>query len=210
MNGKIEERAYLCDLETRADEKRGNVIEGVPIVFDQHTDIGGMWDEVVDRGALDNTDLKDVRFLVNHDTASIPLARSRNNNSNSTMQMTVEEDGMHIRADLDTEKNPKAAELYSAVGRGDVSGMSFMFSVRGDKWDNLDSDYPIRHITDIEKVFEVSACTFPAYEQTSINARSVNTGRASLESAKKALESARARAAKIAELNARIKEGSND
>jgi len=197
-----EKRAYLCDVQTRTDEKHGNVIEGIPIVYDVETDIGGMWKEIVDRGALDQADLKDVRFLVNHDIDSIPLARSRNNNENSTMQMTVEPDGLHIRVDLDTEGNPRAKELYSAVKRQDISGMSFMFSVKSDQWDDLDSDYPTRHITALDKVFEVSAVTFPAYEQTSINARSVETGQASLESAREALENAR----KVEELRKQILE----
>ena len=195
-----EKRAYLCDVQTRTDEVHGNVIEGIPIVYDAETDIGGMWKEIVDRGALDQADLKDVRFLVNHDVDSIPLARSRNNNENSTMQMTVEPDGLHIRVDLDTEGNPRAKELYSAVKRQDISGMSFMFSVKDDKWENLDTDYPTRHITALDKVFEVSAVTFPAYEQTSINARSVETGQASLESAREALENAR----KVEELRKQI------
>ena len=197
-----EKRAYLCDVQTRTDETHGNVIEGIPIVYDAETDIGGMWKEIVDRGALDQADLKDVRFLVNHDVDSIPLARSRNNNENSTMQMTVEPDGLHIRVDLDTEGNPRAKELYSAVKRQDISGMSFMFSVKADSWEDLDSDYPTRHITALDKVFEVSAVTFPAYEQTSINARSVETGQASLDSAREALENAR----KVEELRKQILE----
>ena len=197
-----EKRAYLCDVQTRVDETHGNVIEGIPIVYDAETDIGGMWKEIVDRGALDQADLKDVRFLVNHDIDSIPLARSRNNNENSTMQMTVEPDGLHIRVDLDTEGNPRAKELYSAVKRQDISGMSFMFSVKADSWEDLDSDYPTRHITALDKVFEVSAVTFPAYEQTSINARSVETGQASLDSAREALENAR----KVEELRKQILE----
>lgn len=195
-----EKRAYMCDVSTRADEKHGNVLEGIPIVYDAETDIGGMWKEIIDRGALDQADLKDVRFLVNHDVDSIPLARSRNNNENSTMQMTVEEDGLHVRVDLDTEGNPRAKELYSAIKRQDISGMSFMFSVKSDKWDDVDSDYPTRHITALDKVFEVSAVTFPAYEQTSINARSVETGQASLDSAREALENAR----KVEELRKQI------
>lgn len=197
-----ETRAYMCDVNTRTDETHGNVLEGIPIVYDAETDIGGMWKEIIDRGALDQADLKDVRFLVNHDVDSIPLARSRNNNENSTMQMTVEEDGLHVRVDLDTEGNPKAKELYSAIKRQDISGMSFMFSVKADKWDDLDSEYPTRHITALDRVFEVSAVTFPAYEQTTINARSVETGQASLDSAREALENAR----KVEELRKQILE----
>lgn len=186
----IEKRAFLCEVRTREDEERGNILEGVPIVFNQMTDLG--WcNEIIEPTALDNADMKDVRFLVNHDINSIPFARSRNNNKNSTMQLEVKEDGLHIRVDLDTEKNPRAQELHSAVERGDIDQMSFMFRVNGEKWEDLDSDHPTRHITSISKIYEVSAVTFPAYEGTSLNARSTDDGHASLESARKALENAR-------------------
>lgn len=186
----IEKRAFLCEVRTREDEERGNILEGVPIVFNQMTDLG--WcNEIIEPTALDNADMKDVRFLVNHDINSIPFARSRNNNKNSTMQLEVKDDGLHIRVDLDTEKNPRAQELHSAVERGDIDQMSFMFRVDGEKWEDLDSDHPTRHITSISKIFEVSAVTFPAYEGTSLNARSTDDGHASLESARKALENAR-------------------
>ena len=151
----------------------------------------GWYQERIDHQALAGCDLKDVRFLVGHNVGMIPLARSRNNNAHSTMQLVVMDDGLHIRADLDVEGNPRAKELYSAVSRGDVSGMSFMFTVNKDAWDGLDTPHPTRHITEIGRVFEVSAVTFPAYEQTSINARSMEIGQASLESAKEALDNAK-------------------
>lgn len=179
------------EFEIRADqnEEHGSFITGRPIVFDARTDIGP-WDEIIDRGALNETDLKDVRFLVNHNIDMIPLARSRNNNANSTMQMSVDENGMAIRVDLDTENNADAKSLYSAVSRGDISGMSFMFSVDKDSWDNVDSDHPTRHIISIRRVMEVSAVTFPAYAQTSIQTRGLSEA---LDSAKESLESERAR-----------------
>ena len=179
------------DFEIRAEESeregRAGRLTGTPIVFNQVTDLGWIR-EMIEPGALDNADLKDVRFLIGHDTTMIPLARSRNNNENSTMQLSVSEKGMDIRVDLDIEGNPRAKELYSAVKRGDLSGMSFMFTVDKDSWEDLDSDQPLRRITSISKVFEVSAVTFPAYEGTSIEAAS--DGEA-LESVKAALESAR-------------------
>ena len=129
----------------------------------------------------------------------IPLARSRNNNENSTMQMTVNDDGMDIRVDLDTENNAEAKALYSAVKRGDMTGMSFMFVVDKDSWADADSDYPKREILSIRKVFEVSAVAFPAYPQTTIQAASEDTtldsARASLESARAALAEERAKQA---------------
>ena len=186
------------DFEIRAEEtdkeKRGGQLTGLPIVFDQATDMG-WYEETIDRRALDETDLKDVMFLIGHDTSMVPLARSRNNNENSTMQMTVTERGMEIRVDLDIEGNPRAAELYSAVKRGDITGMSFMFTVNEDKWDDIDTDHPKRTILGIRKVYEVIAVAFPAYPQTSIQAASegdsLDSAKASLESARKAAQEER-------------------
>lgn len=183
-------RMFSGVMETREDETHGNVIEGTPIVFEAKTDLG-WWDEIIDKDALSKADLKDVRLLVNHDTNQLPLARSRNNNENSTMQLKVEEDGLHIRADLDVDNNPRAAEVLSAVKRGDVSGMSFMFTVDKDEWSDLESEHPTRRILSISKVFEASVVTFPAYEQTEVYARSLDATKASLESERAALESAR-------------------
>jgi len=182
-------RAFNFEVRAENDEQHGNILTGSPIVFGERTDLG--WcDEIIDDGALDNTDLRDVRFLVNHNTDMIPLARSRNNNENSTMQLSVvPQKGMDIRVDLDTENNAEAKSLYSAVQRGDLSGMSFMFAVNEDAWEDLDSEHPTRHIRSFAKVFEVSAVTFPAYEATSIQARGLSEA---LESARASLESARA------------------
>ena len=188
MMKDLEMREFLFEVRADQNEDHGDILTGTPIVFDQKTDLG-WWDEIIDRHALDDTDLRDVRFLVNHNTDMIPLARSRNNNENSTMQMSVGEEGMNIRVDLDTENNSEAKALYSAVKRGDLSGMSFLFSVNSDKWDDVESDHPTRTILSIGKVLEVSAVTFPAYAQTSIQARGLSD---SLDSGKESLESARA------------------
>ena len=195
MNKEV--RAFNFEVRAEKNEHHGTFITGTPIVFDQATDMG-WYEEKIDRDALMETDLKDVRFLIGHNTSMIPLARSRNNNENSTMQMTVTNRGMEIRVDLDTENNAEARALYSAVQRGDMSGMSFMFTVDTDKdiWADTDTDYPKRTIMSIRKVFEVSAVAFPAYEQTDIQAASegqtLDSVRASLESAKQKLEEERA------------------
>ena len=181
-------RAFNFEIRAENDEQRGNYIEGRAIVYDEPTDMG-WYEEKIDKGALDDADLKDVRLLVNHNTDMIPLARSRNNNENSTMQMTVDEEGMNIRANLDTENNADAKALYSAVARGDISGMSFMFSVDKDSWDDVNTEHPTRHIRSISRVMEVSAVTFPAYSQTSIQARGLSDA---LDGAKESLESVKA------------------
>lgn len=175
---------FNCEMRSQRDEEHGTYISGRPIVYGSIYD-NGLFKETIDKGALDGCDLKDVKFLVNHDTNMIPLARSRNNNKNSTMQLSPCDEGMDIRVNLDIENNSVAKALNSAVEREDLSGMSFMFTIDGEEWEGLDSDYPTRHITKISKVFEVSAVTFPAYEDTTLTARSKSV----LDNARSALDS---------------------
>lgn len=170
--------------EVRADEG-GNIIDGRPIVFDQPTDIAGWFEETIEAGALDDTDLSDVRFCKNHDTSNV-YARSKK--GKGTMTLTPDDEGLLISAEVDKENNPLAATLYSEISRGDIDGMSFMFTVAEDRWEELDSDYPKRFITKIGTVLEVSAVTFPAYPQTTIGARAKDA----LENARGEAEAARA------------------
>lgn len=194
------EKFFEFEVRAENNEEHGDFITGRPIVFNEPTDMNGYYAEIIDRGALDATDLRDVRFLVGHNTSMIPLARSRRNNANSTMQMEIDENGMAIRVDLDTENNSEARALYSATKRGDISGMSFMFTVDADEWTGLDTDYPTRHIKSLGRVFEVSAVAFPAYEQTTLEARSAEA----LENARASLEKEK-ELAKEEEVRSRIK-----
>lgn len=186
MKNKTVTRAYNFEIRAENNDKNGDHIVGRPIVYNSKTDLG-YFDEIIEAGALDKANLKDVRFLVNHNTDMIPLARSRNNNENSTMQLEVDKDGMGIRVNLDTENNTEARNLYSAIKRGDITGMSFMFTIDSEEWDELESEHPTRRIKAIGQVFEVSAVTFPAYESTEISARN----KEALDSAKNLLESKR-------------------
>ena len=197
---ELERRAYNFEIRAEVNAEGDSIIVGRPIVYDSVTDLG-FCDEVIERGALDIANLNDVRFLVNHDLSRIPLARSRRNNGNSTMQLTVNEFGMDISVLLDTENNSEARALYSAVQRGDISGMSFMFSVDDEEWENLNSDHPTRRIRKIGSVVEVSAVTFPAYSETSIQIRA--KCKEALDNARSALESAR-------QQNAKLPDGSKD
>lgn len=185
----LEKRAFNFDIRAQENDSGEKIITGRPIVYNSRTDLGP-FDEIIDAGALDGADLTDIRFLVNHNTSMIPLARSRRNNGNSTMKLTPDIQGLNMDfVKLDTENNSDARALYSAVGRGDITGMSFMFYIDADAWENLDTEHPTRHITKIGSVVEVSAVTFPAYESTEIYARSEA---AALDNAKTVLEKARA------------------
>lgn len=188
MKKELEQRSY--NFEIRAEENVNSnglrTIGGRPIVYNSRTDLG-YYDEIIETGALDSTDLTDVRFLVNHDLSRIPLARSRRNNANSTLRLKPDYEGMMIETDLDVKNNMTSRELVSAVDRGDVTGMSFMFSVDEERWEDLESDHPTRHIVKIGSIVEISAVTFPAYESTEIYARS----KAALDNARLTLENAR-------------------
>ena len=184
--GAAELRSFsMPDLKT---DPEGNIVEGHAAVFGEETSMG-WYTETILRGAFEKTDFTDVLFSINHDLEDIPLARSRNNNASSTLHLQVDDQGLNTRATLDIENNSDARALYSAIGRGDINGMSMIFVVSDDEWSGLDTDTPHRDINAISKVFEVSAVSFPAYAGTDINARSADA----LESAKAALENARAR-----------------
>ncbi|MFD3271512.1 HK97 family phage prohead protease [Paenibacillus dendritiformis] len=174
----------LVDLRAVDD---GSYIEGHPAVYDQKTNIGGWFNEIIERGAFDGCDFDDVLFSINHDLRKIPLARSRRNNGNSTMQLRTDDIGLYVRANLDVENNTEGRALYSSVKREDIDGMSFIFYVGEEKWEDLDTDMPTRRIQKIKKVIEVSAVNFPAYTGTDINARD----QAALDNARKALDNAR-------------------
>lgn len=150
-----------------ADGKDALIIVGTPIVYDTPTtinDLCGSYTEVIKRGALDEADLTDSRLLVNHDMTRIPLARTPR-----TMQFNITDKGLEMRAELPDTEEAKAA--YTAVKRGDLTGMSFAFTVP-DGGDSFDAQTNTRTITKIDKVYEVSLVNFPAYPTASAEARS--------------------------------------
>ena len=220
MNKEKEVRFLPLELRAEQDQEKGSVITGYPIVFNQETDVGGFFRETIEPEAVSEEILRDVALMVGHDFGMIPLAHSRRNTENSTMQLTPDTYGVKMRATLDTENNPKAQEVYSAVKRGDISGMSFAFIVNKEAWEELDSEEPLRRITGISRIFEVSLVAFPAYEGTSVQAASegdaLESAKASLESARKKLAEDRARAAEeerrtaLIERLKKITEVSND
>lgn len=183
-------RQFTATFRAVENEEEGSVIEGTPIVFNQDTkmqDWAGEYNERIDLHALDNADLKDIRLFVNHDTNKIALARTKN--GRGTMSFYIDNEGLHIKATLDTENNQEARSLYSAIKRGDMDGMSFMFRIKSQEWFGLDTECPTRVIKEISIVHEVSVVNFPAYPQTSIDARDISeeTEYSPLEEARKAL-----------------------
>lgn len=151
-----------------ADKQETFNIIGKPIVFDTPTTIhdpAGEYIEIIRSGALDGADLNDSRLLYNHDVNKIPLARTP-----KTMSFNLTTAGLEMRAELPNTSSGK--EIYEAVRRGDLSGMSFAFKVPkgGDSYDPLTNT---RTIYKIEKVYEVSIVPYPAYPTTSVEARAL-------------------------------------
>ena len=196
MENKREVRFLQMEVRAEETEERGAIITGYPIVFNQETDLGGIREVIEPESVEDRTVLRDVALMVGHDFGMIPLAHSRRNNENSTMQLEPDEHGVRMRAVLDVEHNPKAAEVYSAIKRGDISGMSFAFIVNKEAWEDVDSDAPLRRIQGFSRIFECSIVAFPAYPGTSVQAASegdaLESVRASLESERKRIADERA------------------
>ena len=173
-NEKLIRTFIDCEIRAESREDGTAVLVGRPVVFNKETVIGGMFREVIKNGALDGADLSDVLLLVNHEDGRIPLARSRA--SKRTMDIKVDSEGLYIEAVIDVENNPDARAVYSAIQRGDLSGMSFAFRVasNGEKWQDYynGNELPLRTITAIEGVHEVSIVNKPAYKDTTVVARS--------------------------------------
>lgn len=144
-------------------------LDGTPIVFNQKTRLGrDMWSdkdiyEIIEPTALDSADLTDVVFNVNHGEGNHAVARTRN----STLQLSKETDGLHCRVLLDKD-NPRCVQVYKDVKSGLLDKMSFAFTIKEESFDESEHCY---HVRAIDKVYDVSAVEFPAYDTTSISAR---------------------------------------
>lgn len=140
-------------------------IKGYALLWDSPTDIGD-YSEVIRRGALDRSlrENPDVRALWNHDTGAV-IGRT----TAGTLRLSVDDIG--LRFEIDLPSSPLGANVREAVNRGDVTGMSFGFSVApgGDRWSRLSSGQRLRELIDINLI-EISPVTFPAYKAASVSA----------------------------------------
>lgn len=161
--------------EIRADEDGGIKVEGYAAVFGEETNVGGMFIEVIERGAFtEAVDRDDVVFLVNH--VDLPLARTRS----GTLELTEDDHGLKIRTTLDPD-DPDVARIVPKMERGDLDKMSFAFwpDKDGQEWDES-GDLPKRTITKAS-LHDVSIVTTPQYEGTEIGLRSLQEFRAEQE-----------------------------
>lgn len=158
-------RSIDVDLQTRAvEETDEKVIEGYFVVFNSETELfPGAFEEIVP-GAFDNTMNNDVRALINHDTAYV-LGRTKSD----TLQLKVDSKGLWGSIKIN-ENDTDAMNLYERVRRGDVDQCSFGFNIIKEDIEYRD-DGSIKWVIREVDLHEVSVVTFPAYEETSVQAR---------------------------------------
>ena len=166
--------------EIRAAAEGEQVVEGYALVFNQETVLFEMGDvqykEIIDRNALVGADLTDIPFKYNHSDNVMVMARTRNN----TLKVTPDDHGLFIHAELANTTTGK--DMYELIRRGDIDKMSFAFTVKEDSYDR---ETHTRKILKIEKLYDVSAVDLPAYDQTSISARSYFEAKAEIETKQK-------------------------
>lgn len=156
----------VLNLQLRQFDNDSNDVEGVAAVFDREADLG-WFTERIDRHAFDHTDMSDVVLNFNHDN-SLLLAGTRN----GSLQLQVTDEGLLQKASIiDTTQGRDVMKL---VRSGLISSMSFAFSIAkgGEIWETRSDGREYRTITDIDRIYDVSLVTFPAYPQTSAWMRS--------------------------------------
>lgn len=167
---KINEQR-LVEFRAVDNEDGKMIIEGYAITYDKpatHVYGNRKFTEVIKRGALDTTDMRDVPCRYNHNDSWCIMARTRNN----SLQLIKDDVGLKIRAELiDTQSN---RDIYKSIQEGLIDKMSFAFSVadKGDTWEYGDTE-TVRTVTNIKKLYDVSVVDTPFYDSTSIYARSI-------------------------------------
>lgn len=166
-------RTVATEFTTREDGERPH-IEGYFAVFNSNYEIAPDMSESIKSGAFSRTlPGSDVRALTNHDTTLV-LGRTK------AGTLTLREDERGLWGDVTINPNDgDAMNLYERVKRGDVDQCSFGFEIVSEETDFRDDGSVHWTITDVN-LYEVSVCTFPAYEATSVSARSAQ--KADLES----------------------------
>lgn len=168
----------MAELRALPADNNEMIVEGYALVFDQPTVLyeydGVQYKEIITRGALNGADMRDVPFKYNHSDNVMVMARTRN----KTLQLTVDDKGLAIRASLAPTTAGK--DLYALIQRGDIDKMSFGFIVQTDSYDRATHT---RSIQKFKRIIDVAAVDMPAYDQTSISARDFFSAQRELEDA---------------------------
>lgn len=165
MHTKINYRKAAGLIKAANVEERQNhggqmVLEGYAAVYNSFTNLG-RFDEVILPGAFDAADITDARFLIDH--GGIPLGRT----SSGTMVLTPDARGLKYSVTL--PETARAAEVYEAVRRGDLSQSSFAFTIAAEDWQTVNGR-KTRYIERVGLVVDASVVTYPAYAETTAEA----------------------------------------
>lgn len=169
---KTEIRMGLLEQPTENEESK-QLVEGYAAVFNQRALIwesewsGWKYMEVIDRNAFAGADMTDTVFKYNHGDVAMVLARA----SNNTLNLSVDDKGLRMSADIIDTTNGK--DVYKLIKRGDLNKMSFAFTVKNERMEaDKENKIYTRTITAFDKIYDVAVVDFPAYDGTSIQARS--------------------------------------
>ena len=162
-----ETRIAINKLEVRQSEDDSMILEGYAAMYDKETVLyeydGVEYKEIIDRGAFDTMNSKDCCLKYNHSNSIPILARTRG----GSLELSVDNQGLFFRANL---FNIQAArDVYQLVKQGGLDKCSFAFSIKEDSYDR---ETRTRHIRKIDKLYDVAIVDIPAYESTSVTARS--------------------------------------
>lgn len=163
----MERRALVRPLDLRSASD-GQTIAGYAAVFGAAAEIGGQFREIVAPGAFQGTIAGDVRALIDHDSGRV-IGRT----TAGTLRLAEDDVGLAVEIDLPDTQDGR--DLATLIARGDISGMSFGFIVTRQLWDET-GDIPVRTIQAVD-LREVSAVAFPAYDDTSLALRSLESAR---------------------------------
>lgn len=183
MGKTHEPERRLIEIRAVDNDENKMIVEGYAITYNQpatHQYGSRKFTETIKKGALDNTDMKDVPMRYNHNDNVMIMARTRN----KSLQLIKDEKGLKVVADLlDTQSN---RDLYKGIQEGLIDKMSFAFTVAdgGDTW-TFGEKETTREVNNINKLYDVSVVDTPFYDSTSIYARSLEL----LESNEKRLDS---------------------
>lgn len=169
-DSKREQRTLVLPVAARAAQTGAGSVVGYAAVFNEPADIGGWFREIIAPGAFTET-LKtaDVRALYDHDRGRV-LGRS------STGSLRLSEDAKGLAVEIDLPDTNDGRDVRTLIERGDISGMSFLFTALHDEWDET-TDPPTRTVHQAA-LHEVSIVSMPAYDGTSVAMRSLETARA--------------------------------
>lgn len=167
----IKFRSEFASEEEKAKAEKYYILDGTPIVLDTRTCLGkDFWTgedifEEISKDAFDNADMTDVVFNINHGDGNHATARTRN----ETLELHVDKENKEVRCTVYLDKNnPRCVQTYTDISTGLLDRMSFAFTIEEESYNEKEHCYYVRKI---DKVYDVSAVEFPAYETTSISAR---------------------------------------